>query len=163
MPQCVFIKTDNHQCKNRTDDELCTIHIKQELKRQDALFIINLVKTNEELKLDINTLNDIIQKNKVAYDDIFKKYHELLTEYSKLIESAKLIMNYNEKFTFNEINFKNEIKNLNISLEKKNKIILDLKKNQKIKLDSNFLNYKFDTLYEEFKQHCQDVNLTSTV
>lgn len=133
---CPFIIVNtNKQCKNNTKgNNLCNMH-----KNNNSVYIIGLEKQNEEL-------NNIIQRNKIAYDDNFKKYHELLQEYNKVMESAKTIMDYN-------IKFKEEIKNLNKTIEKKNTLIKELKQYEpKEKKNTQYIFLKFDELIQEFKE-----------
>lgn len=145
---CPFIiEKTKTRCKNNTkDNALCKIH-----KRDNSIYILNLEKTNQEFKLAINELNNIIQRNKIAYDSNFQKYHNLLQEYGKVMECSKVIMDYNAKF-------KEEIKNLNKTIEKKSIKIKELEKYQpKEKQNTNYNFLKFDQLFEEFKIHCDNI------
>ena len=160
---CNHIKANGEKCKNKskvTSQEYCHIHENKISKREKILQdIVKLqqqqnIKHEEEIKL-IATVN---KRNGKLYEDLLKKYNDLVDVYKSteedLIEAHEPNIKNSKLFDVT----KNEVKNLNKTLEKK--VLIIKYKDEEIKalmkvnkeLEEDAKNYKIIKEYELEKQ-----------
>ena len=157
---CSHIKANGEKCKKKSKEEYCHIHENKISKREKILQdIVKLqqqqnIKHEEEIKL-IATVN---KKNGKLYEDLLKKYNDLVDVYKNtekdLINAYEVNIKNSKLFDVT----KNEVKNINKTLEKK--VLIIKYKDEEIKalmkvnkeLEEDAKNYKIIKEYELEKQ-----------
>jgi small-conductance mechanosensitive channel len=155
---CNYIKANGEKCKKKSKTDFCYLH--QPSKKEAILN--NIVKTQKE---EYNKLEEKFNKLIIGYKHNEKVYKDLANRHDELIKIYKETEdNLNEAVEVNIKNerlynaTKNEVKNINKTLEKKALIIKykdeEIKALMKAKaeLEEDANNYRIITEYEKEKQ-----------
>jgi len=146
---CNHIKTNGEKCKNKSKSEFCHMHKTIQISKREGILqsIVKLqqqqiAKLEEELKI----FKIVNKKNGELHEDLVNKYNETDKDLKEACEIIKLT--------------KNEVKNLNKTLEKKSIMIKELtSKINILEVDAN--NYKIIKEFEKEKQELikQGINI----
>lgn len=131
---CNYMITKNRQCRNSKNSTFCHIHKPQ----LDTTQIISLYAKQDKDKKEIKELYEIISNNKKFYDTLYNKHIKNVDDHNLLLKtydkSIELCLKQEDKIN----KLKQEIKNLNKTIEKKVNTIKDLtqfKESNKVKLE----------------------------
>ena len=156
---CKYILKTGNQCKKSPKKDLCHIHSSQQAQEfKDTCLIITLNQKIDILTKISTTQSDLIKNNKKAYD-------ELYDQHIKNIDEHNLLLTFAEKMNQQLTNAKNEIKNLNKTIEKKNNVIADLLrevsniKKKKQEMEEDFNNYQIIKNFEKKKAELINQNI----
>lgn len=157
---CNHIKANGEKCKKKSKEEYCYMHDNKVSKREKVLQdIVKLQqKQNFQHEEEMKLIKIINERNGKLYGELLKKYNDLVDVYKNTEQDLIEAHEVNER---NEKLFdvtKNEVKNLNKTLEKK--VLIIKQKNEELKqkdtkikeLEEDATNYKIIKEYELEKQ-----------